>query len=161
MPPVSTPTVDVDARPDLVLELPARVVKDEHGRPRLVPDSLSRWRAVLNRMVGRPVLVSISREKERRSLEANRYLWGVVYERLLDEFRAIAQDAGERPVFANKDQIHDAMKFRFLGLDVVKVGDVEIERPATTTKLTPEEFSKFIRQIKEMAATRWQIYIEE
>ncbi len=147
--------VDIDQTPDLALELQARVDLVD-GRPRLVPVSMSRWRAVLGRMVGRPVTIMISREKKRRGLAANAYLWSM-YGRLLEEFRAIAQDAGERPAFTSASQVHEFLKFRFLGAELVTVGGVEIERPASTTKLTPAQFRHYCESIKELAASRWSI----
>ena len=65
-------TVDVDARPDVAVEMRCQVTGGE-----LKPIYLPRWRAVLGRLEGRTVLVRIIRRKQ-RSEAANRYLWGVV-----------------------------------------------------------------------------------
>ena len=153
-------TIDIDQSPDLMLDIPATVVKGDDGKPRLVPTNINQWRAALGRMVDRAVLVTLTRPKERRTTEANQYLWKGIYERLVLEFRAIAQDANERPAFDSKERVHEWCKYRFLGVETITVGGHEIERPATTTKLSPAEFSRYTNAIKELVAERWQIYID-
>jgi hypothetical protein len=158
---VSTALVDINQRQVMpVLDLEAKVELHE-GKPRLVPESWSRWHTALGREVGRRVTVSITRHRMRRSAQANRYLWGVVYRELLQELRILAQDSGERCPFEDEQQLHDAMKYLFLGTEPVSIGGVEIQRPATTTTLDLEQFSAYISAIKRMAAQRWNIYISE
>jgi hypothetical protein len=152
--------VDIDARPDVVVELPALVV-GEDGRYTLEPVVPARWHAALRSCLGQ-VRVAIMREKRTRTSPQNRFLWGVVYETLLYEFRQIAVDAKEQPPFKSKDDVHEAMKYRFLGVEVLRLpGGEEMERPASTTKLTTTQFNSYWRAIAEWAATRYEIYIPE
>lgn len=154
------PLIDIDERPEIVLEVDA-TVEEREGLPRIIPYDPSRWLSTLTRMMNTPVVVSFSRAKKRRSNEANRYLWGGVYRDVLAGLRGIAQDAREGQAFENKDQLHDFMKFRFLGTGKVTIKGVEYDCPARSSKLTTGEFHDYVQQVKAFVAERWQIYVRE
>lgn len=158
---MSTQSIDIDSKPEIHIELPARVVLVDL-KPHLLPGegTEGRWLASLARFVG-DVTLTLSRKKRTRSTEANAYLWGVVYEDILQGLRAIAQDAGERCPFADRDELHDAMKYLRLGVEVLNVNGVTIERPHPTRSMDSKEFTAYVDWLKKMAAERWRIYVRE
>jgi len=153
--------VDIDNPPEVLIELPGRVELHD-GRPRFVPADPGRWLEILGRLVGEQAVVGLTRWKKRRSNQQNRFYWGVVLKVLLDGFRSKAADLGERCPFRDRAQVHEAMKFRFLGTEVLRLpGGAEIEAPATTTRLTTVQFNTYWRAIAEWAALECGIYIPE
>lgn len=142
--------VNVDIRPDVAVEMPCGVEMVD-GAPSFVPHHRPRWRAVLARLVGKTVTVRIVRTKK-RSTPANNYLWGIVYVDVLEGLKAIAEEAGEPVVFANADELHEAMKWRFLKRVRVLPGGEVIETPGSSAVLTMEQFSEFVSQIVAWAA---------
>lgn len=138
--------VDLDARPDVAVTMPCRVEQPEGQEAQLVPLSKARWRAVLSRLAGRTVLVKVIRTKK-RSDPQNRYLWGVVYVDVLEGLRALAEDAGEAPVFTEDEDLHAAMKWLFLKRQRVLPGGEVLEVPGSSANLTMEQFSEFVSRI--------------
>ena len=101
-----------------------------------------RWRARLSRLSGKRVLVTVQREKHARSLKANAYLWGVVYE-------VLAEWSGHSP-----EEIHEAMKMTFLPrrqLTIKATGEV-MDIPGSTATLDSEAFSDYVSRVKLFAA---------
>jgi len=146
-----THSVDVDSRPDVAVEMDCHVEVAESGEPRLLPLHRARWRAVLTRLKDRTVLVRIIRTKK-RSNPQNAYLWGVVYVDVMEGLRALAEEAGEAPVFATDEDLHDAMKWKFLRHQDVLPGGEIVERPGRSSRLTMEQFSEFVSRIIAWAA---------
>lgn len=154
--------INIDRTGERVDELPARVVAGPDGKPRLEPLSgqSARWYVVLRRHEGKGLLrLAISRVSERRSLAQNRLLWGVVYPQLLDGLRELALSVGETCPFRDTEELHAAMKHRFLGRTVTRFLGEEWEHDPTTTTLSVEQFSVFIRQVTEWGATKG-VYVE-
>jgi len=153
--------IDIDKKGEVVSELAARVVRDEKGKPHLVhtDGTVSRWNAVLLRHADKgPLHLAISRVSERRSYAQNRLLWHV-YGQILDQLKQKALEEGWKCPWRTKDDVHEAMKLRFIGLTVERVLGEEFEREPSTTVLTVEQFSTYLRQIVEMWALKG-IYIE-
>ena len=154
--------VNIETRGVSVQELSARVVKDERGKPRLepMPSTVARWNAVLGRHAEKgPLRLAVSRVSQARSLKQNALLWGCVYPQILEGLRELVLEAGERCPFPDEAALHDALKHRFLGVSVVKVAGEDFELPPTTTRLTIEQFSVYIRAVVEWASTIG-IYVE-
>jgi hypothetical protein len=103
-------------------------------------DLPARWRGLLGRLEGRRVEVVIRPERKHRSLAANAYLWGVVYA----EIAAWSEHTD--------DEIHEAMKAKFLPGREVMFPTGEI-LPARSTKLLDStEFSEYVSKVKLWAA---------
>jgi hypothetical protein len=153
--------VNIDLRGEVLTEVSAHVVADENGRPRLepMPGTITRFLAVLSRHLGKgPLRVVISRIAQRRSMAQNRLLWKV-YRDILATLREQAFDVGERCPFRNEDDVHEAMKYLFIGQTVTKYrGDEYVFEPKSST-LTTEQFSAYLAQIVGYWAKRG-IYIE-
>lgn len=154
-----TDSINIDARPYIAEEFWASVdVRD--GRPVLMPTDPARWVATLRKMHG-VVKVTIQRPRLRRSTEANAYYWACVLADTLSGLRQLATDAGGRCPFASAEELHEALKYMFLGVESVDVpGGGTMERPATTTILNSKQFATYIESCKEWSAARG-IYVRE
>lgn len=147
-------TVSLDAKPTKEESFSAKVAERE-GRPVIVPYDQAAWIRTLAKLKGLDVVVKIDRPKKTRSLQANAYLWAVVYPDVLDGLRELAVAAGEKCPFKDVDELHEAMKYMVLGVEVVEVPGVgTLERPSTTTTLTTGEFARYVDTIIRWAGER-------
>ena len=156
-----TDGINIDLPGETVDELSARIVRDENGKPRLepVPGTAARWYVVLDRHFEKGQLrVAISRVSERRSLAQNRLLWHV-YGQILDALREKAMQVGEVCPWKTTRAVHEAMKHRFIGQTVDTVLGEDFPREPTSTVLTVEQFSAYLRRIVEMWALKG-VYVE-
>lgn len=142
--------INIDTRPDVAVDMPGRIERDESGEARIIPFHKARWRAVVNRLIDQVVVLRIIRKKK-RTLPQNAYLWGVVYVDVLEGLRAIAEEAGESVVFDDDEDLHDAMKWKFLRRQRVMPGGELVETLGSSAKLTVEQFSAFVEQISAWA----------
>jgi hypothetical protein len=144
--------IDLDARPDVSIELEARVEADAAGEGAIVPLAGARWKRELRRLIGKSIRVSLIRWKK-RSVRANRYYWGGVLGTLLEKLRELALDRGETCPFESDEALHEAMKHRFLGVKVVEFLGETIEQPPSSARLSSAEFSAYIELIAAWAAS--------
>lgn len=82
-----------------------------------------------------PVRVVFERVKRTRSRLANAYYWGVV-------LRSASQAFGYHP-----DELHEYFKARFLVAARLTVGDDERDVPASTARLTVQQFADYTDRI--------------
>jgi hypothetical protein len=144
--------IDIDLRPDVGVELEARVEGDAAGEGVIVPAAAKRWLKELKALIGEDVRVTLRRWKK-RTAKQNRYLWGVVYAVLLDGLRKLALEAGEVCPFDSDEDLHEAMKHRFLGITLVTFLGESIELPPSTAKLSTRQFSGYVEGIARWAAS--------
>lgn len=121
------------------------LVKD--GSPDLSPDQIQRWAGFLRRMEGKWVTLTASKKGKPRSLNQNRYLWGVVYEYIADE-------TGHSP-----EEVHAAMKQMFLPRQFLPFGGRTVELAKSTTDLTTQEFNEFVDRVVAFAGTELSLSI--
>lgn len=103
---------------------------------------------------GWSVEVAITRLRAARSLEQNRYLWGVVYQTLADY-------TGYTP-----EEIHDVCKAKFIPKRVALAngnGEVvgEFVLGGSTRKLKKDECTEYIENIRRWAAESLDCYIPD
>ncbi len=102
---------------------------------------------ILSNLNGRHV-VSIKRFKVKRSVQENRYYWGVIVKILADEF-------GYFP-----EEMHDVLKRLFLQYEKPNQITGEVERFARSTKdLTTEEAEEYYDKIRIWALSEYSILI--
>ena len=80
--------------------------------------------------------ITVSDEKPTRSNQQNRYYWGHVVDTLSKEF-------GYTP-----EEIHDILKFKFLGIQEINFKGEEIIRVKSTTELNTAEFEDFLLVVR-------------
>lgn len=146
--------VDIDKRPHVQLELAARVALGSNCTV-LEPVNSKTWSPALEALLGEVVSVTVTRAKRTRSGLQNNYLWGMVYPDVLSGLRELAVNAGGVCPFISANDLHEAMKYMVLGLEVITLpGAGTLARPSTTTKLDSAQFSDYVSRIIRWAGER-------
>ena len=86
-----------------------------------------------------PLEVVVKPYKRNRSVEQNALLWKL--------YSLISDETGH-----SKDEIHDLMRWKFLGMQKKEVAGTVIEYLPSTTKLKVSEMADYITQIEAWAA---------
>ena len=109
------------------------------------------WRAAIARKDGRDVWVMVVRQQHARTMQANRYYWGVVVE-------TVSAYIGE-----TREDAHALLKAHHLPQRSIETleGKVIDGVPPTTRNLSVEEFSAYVERIKVWAATFLGLHIPE
>jgi len=95
---------------------------------------------------GKEVEVVVRTKKEKRSDPQNRYYWGVVIEML-------SHHTGY-----SRDEMHDALREKFLGMERDENGLVMMKSSA---RLTTDEFAQYVNNIVRWAAEKLGLYIPD
>ena len=104
---------------------------------------------------GQDIKLKITRLGKKRSTPQNSYLWGVVYNLLADEFNK------QEPFTYSANDIHECMKQKFLGEDIVNrdTGEYLYRKTRSTTELTTEGIYQLYRGDQEMGVrVFWTLY---
>ena len=88
---------------------------------------------------GKTIRLTIERATKTRSNQQNAYYWGVVLPILCAHFEGYT-----------KDEMHDAMKIKFLSLH--EDNPEKLQTIRSTAKLNTDEFKAYIEQIQRWAA---------
>jgi hypothetical protein len=97
------------------------------------PAAISRFTKLLE---GKRVEVQMRKFRKKRSTGQNAWYWGVLIPILGDH---LGMDA---------DELHDALKFKFLRVRV----DEELETVRSSASLTTEEYSRYMENCQRLAA---------
>lgn len=84
-----------------------------------------------------PYVLKLEKPKAIRSTQANRYYWGVVIPLMAEHWGY------------TKDGLHEALKWEFLR---VENPDFPLPTVKSTADLNPEEFTKYLDQVMQLAA---------
>jgi len=113
----------------------------EHGALKIYnPDFIS----FLRQFEGKVLFLTIQPEKRPRSVEQNKYYWGVVI------------DVIGRHLGYSAEEAHEALKWHFL----IKLGEV-LPTVKSTTELTTVEFEEYLAKIRQWAAEFLNVSIPE
>ena len=82
-------------------------------------------------------------DKKQRTLNANRYYFGVV-------LKVISDETGEKNVNIAVDDLHEVLKFKF-NSKVILIDGEPHEIGESTKKMTQDRFIEYIEQIREWA----------
>ena len=99
----------------------------------------------LSGLEGQRIELTIRKERHSRSLNQNRYYWGVIIEILSDYFGY------------DKEEMHEALKFKFLK----KHEDTNLVTVGSTAKLSTIGFTEYIDNVIRWVATEYQIVIPD
>lgn len=104
----------------------------------------------LTRFEGKDIIITIGKEISQRSVQQNRYYWGVII-KMLCEYTGHSDN-----------EMHELMKSNFLKehLDI-KVGD-KIERYTiikSTAAQNKAEWEEYMEKIRQFASEKFQLYI--
>ncbi len=101
----------------------------------------SAWRGTLARHRGFQVWVTVRRQQHMRSPQANKFYWAVVVD-------SVASYIGE-----SAEETHELLKAQFLPRRPIELLDGrELEMPPSTTRLSTEEFSAYVKHVRVWAA---------
>jgi hypothetical protein len=109
----------------------------ENGKLKL--SSMDKFNSYLNTLKG-GVLLTVKKEKSQRSIQQNKYYWGVVIKLLCEE------------IGLDEDELHEILKYKFLKEHVGNkvLGEVDFVR--STTNLTTKEMEEYLEKIRIWAA---------
>jgi hypothetical protein len=105
----------------------------EDGKLKL--SRIDKFNSYLNTLKG-GVLVTIKKEKSQRSLEQNRYYWGVVIKLLCEE------------IGLNEDELHEVLKYKFLKEHAENKVLGEVDFVKSTTDLNTKEMEEYLEKIR-------------
>lgn len=85
-------------------------------------------------------IVEVREQRAKRTNPQNRLLWAI--------YTRIADATGYTP-----EEVHEAMKAKFLPPRVIQLGTAEIEAPGSTADQEVPEFSEYVERVTAFAAT--------
>ena len=106
----------------------------------------ARFYAWLSALEGLDVEIVVRKKRTKRSDPQNRYYWGVAIE-MLSSFTGYS-----------REEMHDALKEKFLGSERDSMGLVKIRSSASLSK---DEFSKYTNQVVRWAAESLGLFIPD
>jgi hypothetical protein len=108
-----------------------------------------------HRYVGRDIWVSIHQQPTAglRSLDSNRYYWGVC-------IRAICEETGNDPESVHYGLKREAVRLGVLAPEYISIGDQLIEAEPTTVT-DSETFSRYVAWVVDWARTKLDVHIED
>lgn len=90
---------------------------------------------------GKNILITVEKEKEKRSNAANRYYWGVVVKMIK---MAIDEQTGD---VVTIDDVHDLLKARFNPLDIQRADKKSVSRIGkSTADLSVPAFASYVEK---------------
>ena len=104
------------------------------GRGKLVLDDHSAYARQLATLANKPVELTIKQKRSQRSGNQNRYWWGVV-------IPILSESLGY-----DKDEMHEALKYKFLRLDAEPDSNGLVRMRGTST-LNTKEFTDLIEEV--------------
>jgi hypothetical protein len=108
-----------------------------------------------HRYIGRDIWVSIHQQPAAglRSLDSNRYYWGVC-------IRAICEETGNDPESVHYGLKREAVRLGVLAPEYISIGDQLIEAEPTTVT-DSETFSRYVAWVVDWARTKLDVHIED
>lgn len=104
---------------------------------------------------GKDVELTFERKRSKRSIPLNRYYWGVVVELIQKAFIDLGHDV-------EKEDVHEFLKQRFNGKEIINVNSGEILHIGqSTAQLTNTAFMNYMESIKQFSAEFLNVYIPE
>ena len=88
---------------------------------------------------GKRITLSLSESKSVRSVNQNKYYWGVV-------LHYISEEIGHSP-----EEVHDLLKAQFLK-GTIHVKGLDLDKVGSTASLKTDEFEEYLNKIKIWAA---------
>jgi hypothetical protein len=111
----------------------------------------------LSSLEGKRVEITVQRLSRKRSVQQNRYYWGVLVERVREAFK-------ETGTLHDPETIHEFLKSQSMTLQNVMVnpetGETRLFTSSSTT-LTPIEFEEYMDECRMLAAEWFGISIPE
>jgi hypothetical protein len=112
---------------------------------------------------GHSIEVTFKRKRKRRSIEQNRYYWGVVIPCIIEAMIDMGNDALQIGNSEHAELVHEFLKAKILdnGEEVILADGVVEKLPASTRKTTTTEFAEYTDKVIRWAAEMLNIAIPE
>nr|DAK29103.1 MAG TPA: NinB protein [Caudoviricetes sp.] len=110
------------------------------------------------------LVVRIEPEEKKRSVQQNKYLWGVVYKTIVDNdpgfFCCDAVDSLRKTArLSAAEVVHEFCKARFL--PSADLPGLQITVAPSTAKLPRKEFQEYVEAIRRWAADELQVFVPD
>lgn len=125
------------------------IFKGKVEKGKVILDTPARYLIQISRLENQRIELILRKEKKDRSNQQNKAYWGIIIE-ILSEQEAFGG--------YTKDEIHDALREKFLSYRDEKTGLLKMR---STTSLSTVEFNDYYAQIQRWAAEFLQIYIPD
>jgi hypothetical protein len=116
----------------------------EQGKVKL--DNHNRYLVQISKLEGQRIELVLRKQRETRSDNQNKYMWGVVYE-------ILSQQLGYET-----EEIHEIMKYKFLRATKGGGGQV-FDLVRSTTKLNTTEMETYLEKIRRFASMELNCFI--
>ena len=111
-----------------------------------LPEARYRWRDALRMLSGKAVTITIERKRRSRSIQQNRYYFGVIVEMIT---RQLIADGWE----VSKEDVHEMMKVKFATKELFNESTGEVmQTTRSTTDMSTTEFEEFNEACRRWAA---------
>ena len=111
-----------------------------------LPEARYRWRDALRMLSGKAVTITIERKRRSRSIQQNRYYWGVIIEMI---YRQLLDDGWE----ITKEDVHELMKVKYGAKELFNEATGEVmQTTRSTTDMSTTEFETYNENCKRWAA---------
>lgn len=127
---------------------PVPIFKGKVKNGKLLFDERDIFDLWIGQFEDKKVDIIVNRRLDNRSMQANKYLWGVVYE-------TVSQCTGFTP-----EEVHEIFKKKFLSYRKQYKGKSYLFTKSTAN-LNTLEFSEYVEKIKQFSALELSCYIPE
>ena len=118
---------------------------DDKGKLTLSnPDA---FKEELKKLSGKRVYVIVDTERQKRSNDQNEFYWGVA-------LKLISDHTGH-----TCEELHDILKYKFLGTDEKKIAGETVKILKSTTRQKTDEFETYLESIRRFALLELNIKI--
>ncbi len=105
---------------------------------------------------GEEVVVTVAKPQNKRSIQANRALWGPMYDSLMDGIAAeVGIDRGDKKA---KELMHEGLLERFAGTVLEPVTKREVAKERSSS-MTVARFSEFMEFVARFAADEYGVVV--
>jgi len=113
-------------------------------------------RAIATLGDGEEVVVKIAKPVDKRSLQANRALWGPIYDQLIDGLAdAVSYDRHDRD---GKEKLHEGLCIKYGGTVRDPITGLDV-RKFRTSQASRQEFSDYMEWVARFAAEEYGVVI--
>ena len=105
------------------------------------------FKAEVSKLAGKRVYLTVQDDRPKRSNDQNEYYWGLC-------LKLISDHTGH-----TVDELHDILKYKFLGAEEKTIAGETVKILKSTTKLNTLQFEEYLGRIREWASTKLNVVI--
>jgi hypothetical protein len=124
---------------------------------KLIPEDRIAWAASLSDLRGERVVITLAKPKKHRSLQSNRYWFGIVVP-IFQEIWSLGREKLGLPPY-DKDETHDVLVQVLAGFDDGPLPGSRVRK--RTSEMDTAVFSKLIADARELALHNYGVFVPE